>query len=107
MIQGIEKNKLANLKEVITGIKAFNSEQTETLIQVYDQYSKILNKLYSKEANIFGNIRNHSFKETKQLRRELTKSETEEIRQESLLRFKDSLQQNIETSIDYLTEYVY
>ena len=106
MIISIEKNKLENLLYTISPIISFDHGEEQALIEVYEQFSKILSKLYMKELNIFGNLRNHSFKETKEYRRAINRSESAEIKAQYLKLLKDSLQEDIETSIEYITDYV-
>ena len=101
-----EKKKLETLSKTTTAVEHYNDENFELLSDVYRDYSAIITDLYKKEPNVFGNFRNYSIPEIKSHKKSIDKIDSIEIKKENFNLFKESLDQSIESTIEYIVDYV-
>jgi len=101
-----EKKKLETLSQTAVTADNFNDQNFDMLSDVYREYSAIVTDLYKKEPNIFGNFRNYSIPEIKDHRRSIVKIDSLEYKNENYKLFKECLEQSIESTIDYIVNYV-
>lgn len=101
-----EKKKLESLSKTTTSVEHFNAENFELLSDVYRDYSAIITDLCKKEPNVFGNFRNYSVPEIKNHKKSVDKIDSIEIKKENFNLFKESLDQSIESTIEYIVDYV-
>jgi hypothetical protein len=100
-----EKKKLESLSQTSTAVEHFNQENFAVLSDVYRDYSAIITDLCKKEPNVFGNFRNYSVPEIKAHKRSIDKIDSIEIKKENFNLFKESLDQSIESTIEYIVDY--
>ena len=101
-----EKKKLESLSETTTAVDRFNDENNVLLSDVYRNYSAIITELCKKEPNVFGNFRNYSVPEIKAHKRSIDKIDSIEIKKENFNLFRESLDQSIGSTIEYITDFV-
>jgi len=77
----------------------------ELLSEVYREYSSIITSLYKREPNVFGNFRNYNVPEIKNHKRSIEKIGAPDIKEENFKLFKESLDQSIESTIEYIVDY--
>jgi predicted choloylglycine hydrolase len=100
-----EKKKLEIMRESVAPAESYNDVNYELLSEVYRDYSSIVTSLYKKEPNVFGNFRNYSVPEIKNHKRSIDKIGALEIKEENFRLFKESLDQSIESTIEYIVDY--
>ena len=101
-----EKKKLETLSKTAIAVENYNHENFELLSEVYRGYSAIVTDLCKKEPNIFGNFRNYSVPEIKNHKKSIDKIDLPAIKEENFKLFKASLDQSIESTIDYIANYI-
>jgi len=100
-----EKKKLESMRESVAPAEFYNDVNYELLSEVYRDYSSIITSLYRKEPNVFGNFRNYNVPEIKNHKRSIDKIGAPEIKEENFKLFKESLDQSIESTIEYIVDY--
>jgi len=100
-----EKKKLESLLESVAPAENYNDVNYELLSGVYRDYSSIITSLYKKEPNVFGNFRNYNVPEIKNHKRSIDKIGAPDIKEENFKLFKESLDQSIESTIEYIVDY--
>jgi len=108
MIPTKEKNKLNALLVSVAykDIEIYDDKHMETLNDHYREYSSIINVLYRKHPNVFGNLYNHQLKEIKDNKMSIKKSSSELNRQENFTAYKESIREAVEVTVDYMNEYI-
>lgn len=101
-----EKKKLESLSKTTVGVDDFNAENFELLSDVYRDYSAIVTDLCKKEPNVFGNFRNYNVPEIKGHKRSIDKIDSMEIKKENFNLFKESLDESIGSTIEYIDDFV-
>lgn len=101
-----EKKKLEDLSKTTAAVDQYTDENFALLSDIYRDYSATITDLYKKEPNVFGNFRNYSVPEIKNHKRSITKIDSPEIKEENFQLFKESLDQSIESTIEYIESYI-
>jgi len=101
-----EKKNLLGLLQTAKGYESYNEQDFELISDVYREFSLIIGKLFKAKPNVFGNLRKYSLAEIKSHRRSIDKVGLMSVKEENYQLFYESLVQTIESTIEYIENYV-
>lgn len=102
-----EITKLEEQLQVITGVKVYTEKNLELLNESYAEIRKIISFLYGKHANIFGNLYNYDLKEIRNNRKNISLNKQNTSNQDVLMTYRNSMENVIERTIEYIVEYLH
>lgn len=76
-----EKTKLANILKEIAQVENYNDENWIKITEIATLYSSILNSLYKKKPNVFGNLYKYNIAEIKYNKKMVKESFTDVAKQ--------------------------
>lgn len=99
--------KLEEQLQLITEVKVYTDRNLELLNESHAEIRKIISLLYKKHANVFGNLYNYDLKEIRNNRKNVSLNKHNSNNQDVLMIYRNSLESVIETTIEYIAEYVH
>lgn len=106
MIPETQKKKLQSLRIRSGDIEQFDDTHIELINDIFKEYMFVIRKLYEKEPNIFRKFVNHDISELKKQLKSTKNVGHPGLRTEIFVDYKNSLEQSIDTAIEYITDYI-
>ena len=101
-----EKTKLTNILKEVAEIDNYNEESWIKITELATLYSSILNGLYKKKPNVFGNLYKYNIAEIKYNKKMVKESFSDTARQTNFIVYKDSIVESIDSAIEYIVDYI-
>ncbi|WP_316819169.1 hypothetical protein [Pedobacter nyackensis] len=94
-----ERGKLEKLSTKVTGLKIYDDKNLAIITDIYEQYSHTVRILKNKATDIFGGLYENDLQKVKECKRTLKASEDDDSRQNSFIKYRDTLADALERTI--------
>lgn len=101
-----EKTKLAVLLAEVSAVAQYSEDNWLKLNEVTTQYSSVLNALYKKKPNVFGNLYKYNIPEIKYNKKIVKQSFSGEAQETNFTVYKESIAESIDSAMDYIDNYI-
>jgi diadenosine tetraphosphate (Ap4A) HIT family hydrolase len=101
-----ERGKLEQLPAKIAGLDIYNEKNFVILNDIHEKYSHTVRILKNKELETFSELYSKELQEVKAAKKSVKESETDEVRQENFIQYKNivlsAIEKTIQATIDSL-----
>jgi acetolactate synthase small subunit len=101
-----ERGKLEKLLVTLNGVKEYNEKSLAVLVDTHEKYSHTVRILKNKEPDAFTDQYTNELQLVKDARKVLKESETDEMKQQSFMAYKDVIVDALQKTIDTTTTIV-
>ncbi|MBB6501136.1 hypothetical protein [Pedobacter cryoconitis] len=99
-----ERGKLEKLSVKNVGLDIYSEKNFAILLDIHEKYSHTVRILKNKEPETFSDLYKNELQEAKEGKRAVKESDTDETRQENYIKYKNSLAEALEKTIQATKE---
>jgi hypothetical protein len=94
-----ERGKLEKLLTKTVGLDIYNEKNLAVLVDSHEKYSHTVRILKNKEPDTFGDLYKNELQDIKEGKKSLKESESDEVRQNNFILYKQAIVQALEKTI--------